>query len=248
MNEVSVQFLGSGDAFGSGGRFQTCIYVDGSHVKFLIDCGASSLVAMKRFGVDPSAIDIILVTHLHGDHFGGIPFIIRETQIVSGREKPLLIAGPAALEARVKDAMEILFPGSSQTRLGFAVKFIELSAGRANRVGPLTVTPYRAVHTAGTEPHSLRVECAGRIISYSGDTEWNDNLIRVAQGADLFICESFFYRKEVKNHLNYRTLMAHRKELTCKRIILTHMSADMLDELHNIDVESAEDGKAIVLR
>ena len=56
MNEVAVRFLGSGDAFGSGGRFQTCIHVRSATMGFLIDCGASSLVAMKRFGVDPAGI------------------------------------------------------------------------------------------------------------------------------------------------------------------------------------------------
>jgi ribonuclease BN (tRNA processing enzyme) len=76
MADCTVQFPGSGEAFGSGGRFQTCIYVDAEHPRLLIDCGASSLIAMKRYGVHPRSIDIILVSHLHGDHFGGIPFLI----------------------------------------------------------------------------------------------------------------------------------------------------------------------------
>jgi ribonuclease BN (tRNA processing enzyme) len=59
MTSFTVQFLGSGDAFGSGGRFQTCIYVNAEHTRFLIDCGTSSLITMKRFGVDPTTIDVI---------------------------------------------------------------------------------------------------------------------------------------------------------------------------------------------
>lgn len=72
MGEVTVRFLGSGDAFGSGGRFQTCILVETASTRFLIDCGASSLIGMKRFGVDPGSVDAILISHLHGDHFGGL--------------------------------------------------------------------------------------------------------------------------------------------------------------------------------
>src|SRR5919107_4584453 len=110
MEEVNVRFLGSGDAFGSGGRFQTCIQVRSGEAHFLIDCGASSLVAMKHFGVDPSLVDIILLTHLHGDHFGGLPFFVLDAQYVSRRKKPLIVAGPPGLEDRVNEAMEALYP------------------------------------------------------------------------------------------------------------------------------------------
>jgi ribonuclease BN (tRNA processing enzyme) len=244
---VSVQFLGSGDAFGSGGRFQTCIYVDTDGTKFLIDCGASSLVAMKRFGVDASRIDTILVTHFHGDHFGGIPFLIRETQIASQRTQPLSIVGPKGIQERIESSMEILFPGSSRIPLNFQVDFIELSDDHQRTLKSLLVTSYRAIHTRGTEAHSLRVECAGKIISYSGDTEWNENLIEVARSADLFVCESFSYEREIKNHMSYRTLMLHRARLTCKRLILTHMNEDLLGRLQHVGLEYAEDGKILAL-
>ncbi len=71
---MRLQFVGCGDAFGSGGRFNTCLHLTGAHANVLIDCGASSLVAMKRIGIDRNAIDAIIVTHFHADHFGGIPF------------------------------------------------------------------------------------------------------------------------------------------------------------------------------
>jgi ribonuclease BN (tRNA processing enzyme) len=76
MTTVSIKFLGSGDAFGSGGRLQTCILIETAGAKFLLDCGASALISMKRFGISTADIDKILLTHLHGDHFGGIPFFI----------------------------------------------------------------------------------------------------------------------------------------------------------------------------
>lgn len=240
-----LQFLGSGDAFGSGGRFQTCFYVHGGSANFLIDCGASSLVAMKRFGVDPAMIDYIFLSHLHGDHFGGIPFLIRETQIVSTRTSQLIIAGPPGLEKRIRDAMEVFFPGSANTPPTFPLQFVELSDRKTNKLGPTTVSYYQAVHSPGTAAHSLRIEFDDKVISYSGDTEWNKNLIRVAAGADIFICESFFYEKKVKNHLSYLKLKEHLKQLTCGRVIITHMSDDMLGHLETIDIEAAADGKTV---
>ena len=82
MDQVRIQFLGSGDAFGSGGRFQTCFHLSGPSEPILIDCGASSLIALKRAGLDPSEIGCVLLTHLHGDHFGGLPFLSRSVRPV----------------------------------------------------------------------------------------------------------------------------------------------------------------------
>jgi ribonuclease BN (tRNA processing enzyme) len=214
---------------------------------FLIDCGASSLIAMKRFGIDPASIDVVLVTHLHGDHFGGIPFLVLDAQFVSRRTRPLTVAGPPDLQRRVHDAMEVLFPGSSRVRRRFSLEFIELPEGEAIDIGALTVTPYGVVHPSGAPAYALRVECGRKVVSYSGDTEWTDSLLRAARGADLFVCEAYFFEKKVPYHLDYRTLMAHRAQLGCRRLILTHMSEDMLRRLGEVEVEWAEDDKMLAL-
>ncbi len=109
MKKVQIKLLGSGDAFGSGGRFQTCILIESDDSGFLLDCGALALIAMKQFGVSLPDIDSIFITHLHGDHFGGIPFFILDSQLISRRSEPLLIAGPPGLEERIINAMEINF-------------------------------------------------------------------------------------------------------------------------------------------
>jgi ribonuclease BN (tRNA processing enzyme) len=247
VRDTHIRFLGSGDAFGSGGRLHTCIHVHSEDATFLIDCGASSLIAMKRFGIDPTSIDTVLVTHLHGDHFGGIPFLVLDAQFVSRRTRPLTVAGPPDLPRRVHDAMEVLFPGSSRVRRRFSLKLIELPEGEAIDIGALTVTPYGVVHPSGAPAYALRVECGGKVVSYSGDTEWTDSLLRAAHGADLFVCEAYFFEKKVPYHLDYRTLMVHRAQLRCRRLILTHMSEDMLRRLGDVEVECAEDDKLLAL-
>jgi ribonuclease BN (tRNA processing enzyme) len=247
MGEVSVQFLGSGDAFGSGGRFQTCIYVRSEAAHLLIDCGASSLVAMKRFGVDPSLVDTILLSHLHGDHFGGVPFFVMEAQHVLRRKKSLVVAGPPGLEARVFETMEVLYPGSSQTDREFALKFVELPKETATALDSFVVTPYSVVHPSGAPSYALRIALEDKVLAYSGDTEWTDALIPAARGADLFVCECSSLEKGSGYHLDYHTLMDHRTELECHKLILTHMNDDMLRRLRSLDVEGAEDGKTIVL-
>ncbi len=247
MKKVKIRFLGSGDAFGSGGRFQTCIFIEADDTGFLLDCGASALISMKHFGVRLLDIDSIVITHLHGDHFGGIPFFILDSQLISRRTAPLLIAGPPGLKARVLDAMEVNFPGSSRVKQKFKIKFEELAPMAPTRLGAVSVTAFSAVHDSGAPSYALRVEVSSKTIVYSGDTEWTDNLIEAVDGADVFICETYFYDKQMKNHLNYQTLLDHQGDLNCKSIIVTHMSQDMLDRLDHLELEPAEDGKTIVL-
>ncbi len=247
MLQTTLQFLGSGDIFGSGGRFQTCFYVQSLTAKFLIDCGASTMVAMRCYQVKPNDVDFILLTHLHGDHFGGLPFFILDAQLNSRRQKPLLIAGPSGVESRVRQAMEIFFPGSSTMPLRFLLEFIEWQAHTMMRVGSVEIRPYPVIHPSGATSFALKVRCGDKNIGYSGDTQWTDALIEVAQNTDLFICEAYFFDKRVKYHLGYRTLLAHRTELGCKRLVMTHMHEDLLSRLAEVEIEWAEDGKVIPL-
>lgn len=204
------------------------------------------LIALKRAAIDPEDISTILVTHLHGDHFGGIPFFVLDGQF-SGRSRPILIAGPPGLADRCTQAMEVFFPGSSGTQRRFEVRFQELEEGVAAPVGSLRVTPYEVQHASGAPPYALRVELGGRVVAYSGDTEWTDRLVAAASGADLLICESYSYEKRVPLHLDYSMLMEHRSQLECKRIVLTHMSSDMLSRLPEVALEAAHDGLRITL-
>ncbi|MCI0723762.1 MAG: MBL fold metallo-hydrolase [Acidobacteria bacterium] len=243
---MQLRFLGTGDAFGSGGRFQTCLYVHGSNGSFLIDCGSSSLIAMKRFGINPSQIGWVFLTHLHGDHFGGVPFLILDGQF-NRRDRSLVIAGPLGVRARVEAAMEILFPGSSRVRQRFPVDFAEFQERTSSPIGPATITPFAVAHASGASSYALRVEYAGKVITYSGDTEWTNSLVDAARGADVFICEAYSYEKKLKYHLDYRALQNHRSQIECSRIILTHMSADMLAHTAQAEFECAEDGQTIVI-
>jgi len=245
-SEMAVRFLGSGDAFGSGGRLQACIsvHVAGSHV--LLDCGATSLVAMRRAEVQPADVDAVLVSHLHGDHFGGLPFLVLDAQF-GRRHRPLLVLGPPGIQQRVEEAMEVLFPGSGQTPRAFGLRFVELGDRMPTAVGACVVTAYTVPHASGAAAYALRLECGGKVLGYSGDTEWTEALIEVARDADLFICEAYFFDKAVKNHLSYTTLAEHRGRLSCRRLVLTHLGADMLRRRSEVREEVAEDGLTLVI-
>src|SRR5215831_10091708 len=123
---MRLTIVGSGDAFGSGGRFHTCFWIETAKATLLIDCGASSPVALKRRGLDFARVDGVVLSHLHGDHFGGLPFLLLDAQLVTRRERPLLIAGPPGTQARIEAALEVLFPRAATNQWRFALEFVEI--------------------------------------------------------------------------------------------------------------------------
>ncbi|HEY3918721.1 MAG TPA: MBL fold metallo-hydrolase [Stellaceae bacterium] len=244
---MEIRFIGTGDAFGSGGRFNTCFLATGARCRFLIDCGASSLVALKQAAIDPGTIDAVVVSHLHGDHFGGLPFLLLDARLMAKRRRPLVLCGPPGLDERLAATQEALFPSSSQRPLGFALEHRALAAGTRCVTDGFAVTPYAAAHEAGAPCFSLRIECDERTIAYSGDTEWTEDLAAAASGADLFICECSSWERPLKGHLDYARLAPKLAALGAKRVILTHMNPDMLERRSALAHETASDGMVVIL-
>jgi ribonuclease BN (tRNA processing enzyme) len=243
---VRLTFLGSGDAFAGGGRLQACLHLDDGAEPILLDCGATALVGLRRADVDPSSIGYVALSHLHGDHFGGLPWLILDGQFAP-RSKPLQIAGPVGVRERVERTFEALYPGATAVERPFPTTFGEFSERNPYELGPARITPFEVRHSSGAPSYALRVEYDNTVIAYSGDTEWTDALIDVADGADLFVCECNFYDLTVPGHLNYVTLAANRPRINCARIVLTHMSEQMLGRARDVDLEMAADGAVISL-
>ena len=243
---MKLTFIGSGDAFGSGGRLNTCFHVTGDSVNFLIDCGASSLIGLKARQVALRDIQAIFVTHFHADHFGGIPFFMIDAQLFSKRTEPLTLVGPAGLQSWYERFMETSFPGSSRTQPKFMLTLVELAPGQAMTIAGVTVKPFQADHgNPGGPFFSYRLEAQGRVIAYTGDTQWTDQLIPTAVDADLFVAEAYFFDKKIKFHLDLKTLLEKLPLIAPKRLILTHMSDDMLGRLEQLEYETAYDGKVV---
>jgi ribonuclease BN (tRNA processing enzyme) len=144
--------------------------------------------------------------------------------------------------------MEALFEHSSKTQQKFDLSVAALRPEETRSFGPVRVTPYPVVHGASGGPFlGLRVEAEGRVIAYSADTEWTETLAPLARDADLFVAEAYTYDKPVKNHLSLATLEAHLAEIRPKRLVLTHMSDDMLGRLDTLRHTAAHDGMTVNL-
>jgi ribonuclease BN (tRNA processing enzyme) len=245
---MKLTVAGCGDAFGSGGRLQTCYHVDAGSTRFLIDCGATSLIGLARAGIDPSGVDTIFISHLHGDHFAGLVWWLLHAQHVARRARELVVVGPPGIEARFVAATEALFPGASKAPRRFALTFREMRAGEPIAVGDVTASAVEVSHPSGAPSHALRLAVGGRVIGFSGDTEWVEGLCEIARDADLFITECYAYDRDLRYHLTWKVLGPRLGDLGARRVLVTHMSGEMLARRHEITdprVVVAEDGLAL---
>jgi ribonuclease BN (tRNA processing enzyme) len=245
---MRLTVVGCGDAFGSGGRFNTCFLLETAKGILLVDCGASSLVALKAHRRDPNEIDGIVLSHLHGDHFGALPFLLLDAQFLSQRARPLLIAGPPGTRARLDAALEVFFPRSSANKWRFDWKVLEMEVGRPTDVLGHAVTTTEVRHYSGAPSTALRLSDGQALFAYSGDTEWVEALPTIADGADLFIVECYSYAGPMTGHLTWEVLEPRLPALRARRIMVTHMNPTMLarlDEVKAAGVLVAEDGAVL---
>lgn len=247
---MRLTVVGSGDAFGSGGRLQACFHLEHDGRAILLDCGVTAIMGLTRLGLQPNTVDTILVSHLHGDHFGGLIWWLLHAVYVTRRQTPLTIAGPAGIEARFIAATEALYPGVLKETRRFALTFVEVTAGRPAAINGIEVLAYLASHPSGAPSHLMRVGFGGRTIAYSGDTEWVEDLVPCQAGGDLFICECQSFRRKIPAHMSFTDLEANRARLSAKRILITHMGAEMLanaPECLKPPYEAACDGLVVEL-
>jgi ribonuclease BN (tRNA processing enzyme) len=242
---MRLTVVGCGDAFGSGGRFNTCFFLETAKGTLLVDFGASSLVALKARGLDANRADGIVLSHLHGDHFGGLPFLLLDAQFLNRRERPLLIAGPPGTRARIDRALEVFFPRAGANKWRFSWEVVEIEVGRPTDVLGHSVITAEVKHYSGAPSTALRLSDEEKTFAYSGDTEWVEELVAVADGADLFMCECYGYSGQLPGHISWEMLKPHLPELRARKIMLTHMNPTMLarlDEIRAAGVLVAEDG------
>jgi ribonuclease BN (tRNA processing enzyme) len=245
---VTLEIVGCGDAFGSGGRFQSCYLLRSSGGLTLVDCGASAPIALQQRQIAPPEIAAVLLTHLHGDHFGGVPFLLLDGAYNRRRTTPLLVAGPPGTEARIFDTLDLLFPGtSSRVREHVPMRFVEVAPPEATRVGGIEVTPFPVTHPSGAPSYALRIAVDGRTVAFSGDAQWDAVLLDASREADLFVCECTAFRERVPFHISLDDLERHASALSARQMLLVHMGEEMLRHTATAKWPCAVDGEIIQL-
>jgi ribonuclease BN (tRNA processing enzyme) len=239
---MRLHVLGCGDAFGSGGRHQSSYLFEASDRLFLLDCGATALLAMKRAGFAPRDLDAIILSHLHGDHFGGIPFFMIEYLHQSPPHSPVTIAGPPGTGERVMQLCNLMYGSGKSVAQEKLFNFQILRPEETATIKEIEILPFRVPHQTEDISLALKVGYDGQRVLFSGDSAWTDQFIEQARGVDLFLCECSFFTAQPAMHIDYQTLRANFERLQCKKLILTHLGEEMLARKNQLEMAVAEDG------
>lgn len=154
MTGATLRIIGCGDAFCSGGRYHTCFQLSFREQIVLLDFGATAFVALRQALPRLDLVDQVLISHLHGDHFGGLPFFLLDAQFITKRQRPLTVAGPQGIQKRIEDTIAILFSNIGAIDWRFPLSFVELEPGVEQVFDAIRVKSYQ--HVAKYELQELR--------------------------------------------------------------------------------------------
>ena len=242
---MRVHFLGCGDAFGSGGRNHSAYLVEASDRLFLLDCGPTTLLSMKRAGFNPRQLDAIFLSHLHGDHYGGLPFFFLEYLYENPRDRPIHVAGPPTTEERVRNLTHCMYSSISERTQLPPTLFHILEPGKQVSIEDIEILPFRVPHQVREISLGLKIGYQGKQLLYSGDSAWTDQFVTHSQGVDLFICECSFFERDTPDHMCYQKIRENLPRLKCKSLVLTHLGVEMLNHRLELPVKTAEDGMVV---
>jgi ribonuclease BN (tRNA processing enzyme) len=244
---VRVTVLGSGDAFGSGGRLHSAYLVEAPSCTFLLECGPSALQGLKRARIDTGRLDFVLLSHLHGDHFGGIPFLLLEYRYENPRTRPIEILGPPQTERRCGKLYEALYERIAHEDPPYPVRYRELAPATPLTIQGVSIAPFVVPHAAELTCFGYRIGVGGRTILFSGDTAWTEELVTASQGVDLFLLECTTYETRLDLHLSYPEIARRAGDFGCRRLLLTHLGSEPLAHAGELTIECAQDGQVIEL-
>jgi ribonuclease BN (tRNA processing enzyme) len=247
MARVIVTTLGTGDAFGPSGRAPSGIHLQTPGCRLLIDPGPATLPQMRKARLRPADVDGVLITHLHGDHVAGFPFLLLDYQFASQRKRPLVVVGPRGSARRLATLTTSCYRELSPDRLRFPVVYREVNAGDAFTLSGARVSALGTAHTPVERSLGYRIRLGGKTIAVTGDTGWCESLVTLSEGADLLLIECTAYSTDLSGHLNYLQIAARRHELKARRILLTHVGQELLRHTRQVRLPIARDGGRVVL-
>ncbi len=244
---AALTCLGTADAFGSGGRHCAGYLLESADAALLVDAGPSILPALKALDRSTEEIDGVVLSHLHGDHFGGLPFLLLEYTYERPRSRPLVVVGPPGTERRVFSLYRALYADARPEELGFEIRFIEVGPGGVHELRGVRIEAFQVPHQESEISLGHRLHVDGRLVVYSGDTAWTPDLLRRSSGADLFLCECSSFSTPVPRHIRYAEIEENRGRFECRRLLLTHLGREVRAHAAEIEEPLANDGLRLAL-
>jgi ribonuclease BN (tRNA processing enzyme) len=223
-DRLELTFLGTGSGFAPGRYYSSFLLND----RYLFDASPVVVPHLKKLDKDPRDIEVIFISHFHGDHYFGLPFLLLEYAELEHRTKDLTIVGPPGLQKRIEAATNLAFANVFRKRdRGYHLTFAEAKNERPGQAGGCSYTPYKLQHVPDLEAFGFRVTVGDRIVAYTGDTALCEALVPLADGADVLVCECSCWNESCGAiHMTPADVLSLRTRISpSTKFVLTHMGA-----------------------
>ena len=225
---ITLTFLGTGGAI-SQGRAYTSILVNNS---ILFDVAPTAPFHLSKMQKDFTAINHVFVTHFHGDHTFGLPFLLLEYAFAAKRKTPLVIVGSGAIKEFTESLVESAYPDAADHILGqVPIEYISIpkEGGDFNLEGISGIALPMSHGNIATFGYSLKI--GNNRVAFSGDTGLCENLLKLIESSDIVIVECSFLTTVVPGHMNIEDIkeikMILQRSDKEKKLILVHLGKEV---------------------
>ncbi|MEP7216828.1 MAG: MBL fold metallo-hydrolase [Anaerolineaceae bacterium] len=197
MTQLDLRFVGTGNAFAPGGL---CWNGFLANDRYLFETPPQTLISLNKLGVNANDLEAIILSHHHGDHFLGLPFLLLHWKY-EGRTTPVRIVGPPGTEQLTRDIGNRVYPGLFD--ITYDIEWVVAEPGKKIRIGALELEPVAVKHDTRLDlslGYSARL--GGRRFAYTGDSAICDAVLDLARGAEVLVSECASRDGKIDIHMN----------------------------------------------
>ncbi len=219
---MELTFLGSGNAFASGGRYWSSFL---ANRRYLFDAPPTLLPHLKQLRVPLTKLEVVFITHFHGDHFMGLPFLFLEYVYMTKRDDELVIVGPPGIQAKMEDFANRCYPEVTRES-GYQRHYIDAIPGKEQKARGITFKAVPMNHVKGSlDCFGYRASIDGKTVAYTGDTMFCEEIFDLATGADVLVVDCTYSQGSGPEHMGLADVRTIRERLPAETaIILTHLN------------------------
>jgi ribonuclease BN (tRNA processing enzyme) len=221
FTDLELTFLGTGNAFSMANRYWSSILVNDN---ILLDASPVIVPHMKKLGKELTKLEYIFITHFHGDHYLGLPFLLLDYAYLDTPDLPLTIIGPFGIGSRIHQITDLGFSGlMEKLKDRVVIKFFEIPEPGDYKIPDLNFQAFPMDH-GDTQAFGYRLSIGNKNLGYTGDTDLCDSVVELAQSVDILIIELSNPYLDVPGHMSLQKINSLSDQIgTDIKIIANHV-------------------------